>query len=253
MIQDFEPSDRPAAEIVAREILAFAASGLLLPFGLGRGAASTPRKAEQRTLVLIHGYLGNSGSFLPLSGYLKLLGIGPIRRFDYRSTDGIERAAVALRDELRANVRGGRIDLVCHSMGGLVARFYLQNLGGARRVDRCITLATPHQGTYSAYWVASRVGRELRPDSALLAKLAATRDRAARVRFSSIVAGSDNIVLPRIFAADEDIVHVPNLGHVGLLFSPTVFRAISRRLLAPVAPGGSPSAFDAAFGQSCSG
>ena len=235
MIRDYEASDRPAAQLVAREALAFAAAGLLFPFGLGRGADPSPRKAEQRTLVLVHGYLGSSGPFLPLLGYLRMAGIGPIRRFDYRSSDGVERAAVALRDALRAKVRGGRIDLVCHSMGGLVARFYLQNLGGARRVDRCITLATPHRGTYSAYWVASRVGRELRPDSALLEKLAATRDRAARVRFSSIVAGSDNIVLPRRFAADEDVVHVPDIGHVGLLFSPTVFRAVSQRLLAPVA------------------
>jgi hypothetical protein len=48
-------------------------------------------------------------------------------------------------------------------LGGLVARVYLQQLGGARRVDHCITLATPHQGTYNSYWVASRVGRDLRP------------------------------------------------------------------------------------------
>ncbi|HZS37416.1 MAG TPA: alpha/beta fold hydrolase [Polyangia bacterium] len=233
MIDDFPVSDQPAARIVGRELLAFAASSLLYPFGLARPkAARTARQAEQRTVVLVHGYLANRSTLLPLATYLRLRGIRPVHAFDYRSTEGVERAAIALREHLKRTVRGGRIDLVCHSLGGLVARVYLQELGGARRVDRCITLATPHKGTYSAYWVASRVGRELRPDSALLKRIEQSREAAARVRFTSIVAGSDNIIVPRVFASDEDVVHVPHLGHVGMLFSPTVFRAVGERLAA---------------------
>jgi len=51
------------------------------------------------------------------------------------------------------------------------------------------------------------------------------------VRFTSVVAGSDNIVIPRVFAAGDDLVYVPNLGHLGMLFSPSVFRAVASRLL----------------------
>src|SRR5207248_10897331 len=123
--------------------------------------------------------------------------------YEYAAGPGIEQAAIGLKRFLRDRVRGGRIDLVCHSLGGVIARVYLQTLGGARRVDRCVTLGTPHRGTYNAYWLASRVGRELRPDSGLFDRLTATRDAAAAVRFSSIVAGSDNIVIPRVFAAGE--------------------------------------------------
>ena len=127
-------------------------------------------------------------------------------------------------------MRGGRIDLVCHSLGGVVARSWLQELGGARRVDRCITLSSPHRGTYGAYWVAARVGRELRPDSPIIQRLESTRAAAERVKFTSIVAGSDNIVFPRVFAAHEELVHVPDVGHVGMLFSPRVLRAVADRL-----------------------
>ena len=127
---------------------------------------------------------------------------------------------------------GGRVDLVCHSLGGLVARVYLQQLGGARRVDQCITLGTPHRGTYNSYWVASRVGRELRPDSSLLARLEASTAQAERVRFLSVVAGSDNLVVPRVFAAHEEVVRVPELGHVGMLFSHRVLHLVADRLLA---------------------
>ncbi len=182
-------------------------------------------------MVLVHGYLGNRSSFFPLALYLKARGVGRLLPVSYSASQGVERAAVELRDFLRQRVRGGRIDLVCHSLGGVIARVYLQLLGGARRVDRCITLGTPHRGTYNAYWLFSRIGRELRPDSRLLERLAATRSAASAVRFSSIVAGSDNIVIPRVFsAAEEDVVHLPDLGHMGLLFSPRVFRAVHQRL-----------------------
>ncbi|MBI3723189.1 alpha/beta fold hydrolase [bacterium] len=233
MIQDFPASERPSGAIVGRELLAFAASCLLHPLGWPRRESRrTPRRREQRTIVLVPGYLSNRSSLLPLGAYLRARGAPPLLSYDYRTSGGIERAAIGLREFLRRHVRGGRIDLVGHSLGGLVARLYLQELGGARRVDRCVTLGTPHHGTYNAYWLTSRVARELRPDSPLIARLEASRGGAAGVRFTSIVAGSDNIVIPRIFAAGhDDLVRVPHLGHLGLLFSPTVFRAVAERLL----------------------
>jgi triacylglycerol lipase len=231
-LQDFPVTEEPAALVVGRELLALAAASLLYPFGLRRSAKRTPRSAEQRTVVLVHGYLANRGPLLPLAAYLRAHGHKQILAYEYTGEAGIEQAAIGLRDFLRERVRGGRIDLVCHSLGGLVARVYIQQLGGARRVDRCITLGTPHRGTYNAYWVASRVGRELRPDSTFLARLDASRGRAAPVRFASIVAGSDNIVIPRVFSSNDTVVHVPGLGHMGLLFSLTAFRAIAERLAA---------------------
>lgn len=230
MTRDYPPSDRPASVLVAREVAAFAAWSLLRPFGWRPQRKRTPRRQHQRTVVFVHGWGSNRSGFLPLAAYLRAHGIRQMLAFDYQVSGGIEHAARALRDFLRQRVRGGRIDLVCHSLGGLVARVYLQQLGGARRVDRCITLGTPHRGTYNAYWLATRVGRELRPDSAILERLAHTTDQAPSVRYTSIVAGSDNIILPRVFAAWDDVVLVPDVGHLGMLFSPTVARAVLNRL-----------------------
>jgi triacylglycerol lipase len=236
VIQDFPASEQPAWRLALQESLALVAAGALFPFGLRASRRTTPRKSAQRTIVLVHGYLANCSTLLPLAGYLRWRGFRQVLSFNYPSSQGVEHGAIALRDYLHRHVRGGRIDLVCHSLGGLVARVYLQQLGGARRVDRCITLATPHQGTYNSYWVASRVGRDLRPDSPLLARLEAMRSRAFSVRFLSVVAGSDNLVVPRVFAAHEDVVRVPGMGHVGLLFSPGVLRLVADHLTAePIA------------------
>jgi len=220
------------ARIVGREVLANAAAGLLYPFGLGRAPGRrTARAAEQQTVVFVHGYMANRASFLPMHAYLRAHGIKSVLSYQYPSAEGTERAAIGLKDYLRRHVRGGRIHLVCHSLGGMVARLYLQELGGARRVDQCITLGTPHRGTYSAYWLTSRIGRELRPDSPIVARLERTKCHAQSVTSLSIFAGSDNIILPRMCAAsDEEQIQIPGLGHMGLLFSPTVFRIVLERL-----------------------
>jgi pimeloyl-ACP methyl ester carboxylesterase len=230
MLWDYPASSRPTWRLVAQEAAAFVAAGLLTPFGIRRSDRHTRRRRDQRTVVLVHGYLANRSTLFPLAAYLRLRGIGPVLTFNYESTAGIERGALALRDYLRRHVRGGRIDLVCHSLGGLVARVYVQALGGRRRVDRCITLGTPHAGTYNAYWLWSRVGRELRPDSPLLARLRASRPEAAGVQFVSLIAGSDNLVIPRVFARHEREVLVADVGHLSMLFSPTVLRLVASYL-----------------------
>lgn len=231
MIKDFAASDHRAAKLIGREMLAGVSTVLLYPFGMGKSKRRTARTSEQRTTVFIHGYLANPSCFLPLSLYMRAHGHHPTMSYNYPSSMGIEQAAIGLRDFLRRHVRGGRVDLVCHSMGGLVARVYLQELGGARRVDSCVTLGTPHRGTYNAYWLWSRVGKELRPDSKLLARLEESKDEAKNVRFLSIIAGSDNMVIPRVFGqGSEEILHVPHLGHMGLLYSPIVFQKVLTHL-----------------------
>jgi triacylglycerol lipase len=231
MIVDTPISSEKLSTVVGLEAIATAATLLLYPFGIRRQKKRTARRANQQTTVFIHGYLGNRSTFLPMRGYLQAHGMRGFLSFEYSARDSIERAAQDLKEFLRKNVRGGRINLVCHSLGGVVARFFMQELGGARRVDHCITIGTPHRGTYSAYWMPSNIGRALRPDSTTMARLNASRANAQQVRFLSIAGGSDNIIVPRVFSAmDEDLVHFPNLGHLGMLFSPQVCRVVADRL-----------------------
>ena len=229
---DCPASAQPTWRLITQETLAFAATALLHPFGLWRRRPKpTPRLRRQRTVVFIHGYLCNPSIFFPMQGYLRHRQVGRLMSFGYPSTQGVERGAVALRRFLKAHVRGGDVDLVCHSLGGLVARCYLQELGGARRVDRCITLGTPHQGTYNAYWLAGRVGREMRPGSTVLRRLHESRDAGRGVRYLSVIGGADNLVIPRLSARHEQEVLLPDLGHMAMMFSPAVYRLVGDCLL----------------------
>ncbi len=46
--------------------------------------------------------------------------------------------------------RDAKLVFICHSMGGLVARWYVERLGGSAQTRAIITLGTPHRGALGA-------------------------------------------------------------------------------------------------------
>ncbi len=227
-------SDHDSAKVrsaIGRETLALLAHGVLMPFGLRRPRLNLERRREQRTLVFVHGLAANRSGFLPLQAYLRLHGHHQQLAFNYRSSGSIERQALALKRTIDAKVGGGRIDLVAHSLGGLVSRCYLQLLGGARRVDRLITLGTPHHGTYAATFLPSAFVRQLHPDSAFLRHLN-EQPVPETLRVTSMVAGRDLLIQPVDSSCCPfgESVFFDDLGHVEMLFRPQVFSEIAARL-----------------------
>ncbi|MDJ0847982.1 MAG: alpha/beta fold hydrolase [Myxococcota bacterium] len=217
--------DRAAVRrAIAREALAYLTHALLYPFGRRTAGPPPRRDASLRTLVFVHGLAANRSSFLALQTVLRLAGHRRQVAVSFPTRGSIESLALALRRELERRIGGGRIDLVAHSMGGLVARFYLQQLGGTRRVDRLVTLGTPHRGTHAASFLPLPLVRQLLPDGPFIRHLNALPP-PARTRVTSIVAGRDLLVQPVESAACPfgEVRRLDELGHLELLFRPEVF------------------------------
>lgn len=231
MRTDFDPA--AARRIALRETASMAGLGLLLPFGFIASRHRPLRRRDLRTVVLVHGLGANRGSFYPLQAWLKLSGHDRQLAFNHRSGPSVEALAIQLKQIIDAQVRGGRIDLIAHSLGGLICRVYLQMLGGDRRVDRLITLGTPHQGTYASLWAPSAFVRQLDPGGPFLRHLNGLPP--PRTAVTSIVGESDALILPREAAACSfgEVRRFPTLGHNGLLTSPAVFRTVKAVLRAP--------------------
>lgn len=120
-----------------------------------------------------------------------------------------------------------RVDIVAHSMGGLVTAWYVQHLGGARRVRRVVTLGTPWAGSMIAVFGMRREARDLLPDSELQRALA----RPA-LPWTSVWSPHDNVVLPpeRALVPGADSVELPWVGHNSLLVSARAFREVAALL-----------------------
>ncbi|MEV7417876.1 alpha/beta fold hydrolase [Streptomyces sp. NPDC089919] len=210
-----------------------------------RGAGIPLRPAERPPVILLHGFTDNRSVFVLLRRTLAAHG-RHVESLNYSPfTTDLRTAAHRLAgyvDDVRARTGQDRVDLVGHSLGGLVARYYVQCLGGDARVRTVVTLGTPHQGTRIAPLLdAHPVVRQMRPDSAVLAELRAPAP-GCRTRFVAFWSDLDQLMVPvgtaRLDHPDllTENVQVSGVGHLALPTHPTITARI-REVLEGDAPG----------------
>jgi len=191
-------------------------------------------------LVLVHGLGGNRGCWLPLRAFLRLHGRRRVYAFGYE--DGtIEAHAEQLGHFIRQilEVTGEtQVEIIAHSLGGIIARYAVQKTGLAGAVRTLITLASPNQGTYAAHYLNTPLTRPLRPASELLNELNREDLSHLGLRFVTFSSNRDIYVVPASLMAHPaaDNITIPNLSHSQFLLSPVVFRQILACLSPMTAP-----------------
>ncbi|XTZ14608.1 lipase family alpha/beta hydrolase [Micromonospora echinospora] len=150
--------------------------------------------------------------------------------------------------QVRAATGAARVDLVAHSEGGLVSRYYLKYLGGTGSVGRLVTLGSPHYGTYVAD-IAKFLGlgdcigivacQQMTIGSAFLNDLNAGDDTPGAVRYTTVRTLQDELVRPTRNATLADgatnvLVQTPCplriVGHLGLVLDGTTYTVIQDAL-----------------------
>lgn len=207
-----------------------------MPFEKRALRSDPPHSTRGRTpVVLVHGYFSNRGYWAPMVRWLGARGVERIYAPTYRALfSSIERCVDELHAEIERIAAGGahRVVLVCHSMGGLVARGYLQE-HGEKRVARLITIASPHHGT-----VLSRLGlgehaRQMERGSAFLGALAAHEAALPPTMPAlSIYSVHDNLVTPQETSrlAWSRNLALAGEGHLSLLDCEPVFVQVLEEL-----------------------
>jgi hypothetical protein len=204
-----------------------------------RGLAVRDVEAAQTPILLVHGMIDNRSIFTVLRRGLVNRGFGRIETFNYSVfTKDIRAAAARLGDEVeRIATETGyeRIHVIGHSLGGLIARYYVTRLGGDERVHTLVTLGTPHQGSYLAYAWHNGLTQQLRPGSGLLEELAGPV-QDCQTRFIVYWSDLDQVILPQRNAAlhhpDLNVhnIELHGVGHGSLPFTRTVVHGISTAL-----------------------
>jgi len=126
-----------------------------------------------------------------------------------------------------------RISIVGFSMGGLVARYYLQELGGAARCDALYAVATPHHGTSMALFEGGKGSNQMMPGSDFLKELDRTEDRLATMRVVSYHSPYDLVIFPTSSGTlgHGENISVPVLAHPLMTRAAPVVDDIERRIL----------------------
>ncbi|MHB1843276.1 MAG: esterase/lipase family protein [Deltaproteobacteria bacterium] len=202
-----------------------------------------------RPVLLIYGFLGTRRSFevierrLRRDGYCVFsINLGGL--FDAFNTRGIDESAEKVREKverLYARYTLGPLSIIGHSKGGLIGRYYVKRLGGDRRVQTLVTLATPHNGSPTAYLGVALMGAvapsiwQMTPMSPFIRRLK-MGPFPEHVRLASIYSKADRLCpFPAALLETDghqnlENVEVPEVGHHEFLSKKRVYDVIAREL-----------------------
>lgn len=190
----------------------------------GRVGEVPPRRPP---VLLIHGYGCSRAAWWWLLRRLEAadwtvatLNLEPV----YASIDDYVEPLLRRIDAVLGETGAEKLILVGHSMGGLVARAYLQRFGGSP-VAGLVTLGTPHQGSRLAVLGFGENARQMRPGSTWLQGVARP---PAVVETTVIYSPHDNFVMPQthLQLPGTESRAIGGIGHLAMLYSPRVAQAL---------------------------
>ncbi|MFD9477437.1 esterase/lipase family protein [Streptomyces nojiriensis] len=129
----------------------------LLTLCLALPAASPAQASSRNPVVLVHGYNADPGVWGALRADLRAAGYtdAELFSFGYDTHQSVNEVLAgrlgAYVDQVRRETGAAKVDVVAHSFGSLVSRWYVKFGGGAAAVDHWVSLAGPNRGTSTAW------------------------------------------------------------------------------------------------------
>ena len=234
----------------AREAGAYAVAVNLYPLGIFERQTVSRRHTKfavnPRPILFVHGIIHNWSAFYLLKRRMTGLKWENLYTFNYNTIQsGILQMVEDLGrkvDHVLKETGASQIDLVAHSLGGIVSRTYMTLGEGRGKVRNLITLGTPHQGTHLSFFAKGfsrgALDKDLRVGSFLI-KLLSQTALPKNSHIVSIYSPFDWTVQPSRNAAAIGIpqssfnnIKLDYVGHAGLLYSDEVFEEVVNAILA---------------------
>jgi triacylglycerol lipase len=197
-------------------------------------------KSTYHPVVLLQGFFSSEGVLHPLEKFLRQNGRDVVTLdLGFFNTQDIRKSARLLSYKIERIMDHycqkhdfEKIDIIGHSMGGLIGLYYVKNLGGHRTVDKLVTLGTPFNGTWLAAagilplgWFSRGVWQML-PTSNFLQKMQEHEERAHETEIISISGKYDSIIPPQAAHLSGAINEIIPVGHTGLVMDERSYKSI---------------------------
>ncbi len=189
-------------------------------------------------IVLVHGYFHNRSGFMDMSRDLRRHGFRWVHGMNYNPF-GNSVPELAARfgryvEDIRRVSGSDQVYLVGHSLGGVIARWYVEQLGGHKVVDTVVTIGAPHHGTYAAYLGFGQAAKDMRPGSDVMKTLEQGM-RKRKTTYVNLYSDLDFLIVPPSSAVlpDRPNVHnhlIEDMGHTSLLLSDELVEQVCRHL-----------------------
>lgn len=226
----------------------------------------TPTAAHPRPVVLVHGTVENQyDNWAELSPQLKAdgycvfaLNYGGVPGSPYQGTMDIGASAGQLSsfvDTVLAATGAAKVDIVGHSQGGMMPRYYLKYLGGASKVASLVALSPSNYGTVfygvlplvnalpggnGVLGIGCQACVQQRQGSAFLRDLNSGGDTVAGVSYTVIQTVYDDVVMPytNAFLRSPGVTNTTlqavcpgdTVDHLGISYDPNAQRLVRNAL-----------------------
>ncbi|MER5882388.1 triacylglycerol lipase [Streptomyces sp. NPDC001941] len=174
---------------------------LLLP---GAAAHAAPRAAARTPVIFVHGYNADPGVWGGLRADFKADGYTDADLFSWgydthqSVNETLSGRFSSYVEEVRRRTGAAKVDVVAHSFGSLVTRWYVKHGGGTATVDRWVSLAGPNHGTSTAWACAlwDQACRDMTPNSYVQKGLAEGDETPGAVRYATWWSNCDEVINP---------------------------------------------------------
>lgn len=226
-----------AAKLILTETILLFLTVLLHPLGWFTFKERPIPNGDATPVLLLHGLFHNRACWLWTRFRLRRRGFKSLHAINLPPWYDVERLTERVSkkvDELRHATGIDKIHLVGHSMGGMVARNYVQLRGGEQKIDACVLLSSPNGGSKLAPFALTALGKHLLPGSAFLQRLAAA-PLPSGVRVTAIVNRHDNMILPFEYGRLQGVTNVEltGMGHASVLYRSRALEAITQAIREP--------------------
>jgi pimeloyl-ACP methyl ester carboxylesterase len=176
-------------------------------------------------LLLVHGWTARPKVWTEFIQKIQQetdLPYSDIWTFGYNSSWGIQQNAEILAQQIGALANEAHIDIVAHSMGGLVSRSMIEQFGGAEFINKLITIGTPHEGSPLA------VSRYL-----LGAIVKTTGDDEDYILYNHVSQGFNDLNTNSSFIAQMEELESPPLPYYAIAATndPSLWKQVSGQIL----------------------
>ena len=173
-----------------------------------------PSSAHPRPVVLVHGTFADmSDSWQALSPLLKnngwcvfalnygsYAGSGAVGIYGTGEIRNSAKELSAFVDKVLAATGASQVDIVGHSQGGMMPRYFIKNLGGASVVDDLVGIAPSNHGTANPFaapaGLACPACRQQATGSDFLRALNSGDESPGPVSYTQLVTRYDEVVIP---------------------------------------------------------
>ena len=187
-------------------------------------------------IVLVHGLWDKGRIYRRMSTQLAAKGhqcYAPDLR-PANAKDGLVPLAVQLEAYIKGHVSGDSpIAVVGFSMGALIARHFIQHLGGHTRTRYFFSISGPHKGTLSAHLWHGKAAQDMRLSSRFLQKLNCDLSAFNEIEVHSYRTPFDLLILPSkssCLSWGENHI-IPTLFHHRMVVQNTLIKHIAEQVI----------------------